>query len=108
MGMKKEWTYRRGDIYLANLNPFKGSEQGGKRPVVVLQNKKRPTDTLSSAAGRETEDGLGGAAGTDQDNRQMPGAEIFWQDPGRAYEGNQQNHKNQHGDHPDPEGLQDI
>ena len=38
MGMKKEWTYRRGDIYLANLNPFKGSEQGGKRPVVVLQN----------------------------------------------------------------------
>ena len=38
MGMKKEWTYRRGDIYLANLNPFKGSEQGGRRPVVVLQN----------------------------------------------------------------------
>ena len=22
----KDWTYRRGDIYLANLNPFKGSE----------------------------------------------------------------------------------
>lgn len=36
--MKTDWTYRRGDIYLANLNPFKGSEQGGKRPVVVLQN----------------------------------------------------------------------
>lgn len=28
----------RGDIYLANLNPVKGSEQGGKRPVVILQN----------------------------------------------------------------------
>lgn len=38
IGMKEGWTYRRGDIYLANLNPFKGSEQGGKRPVVVLQN----------------------------------------------------------------------
>lgn len=38
MGMRKEWTYRRGDIYLANLNLFKGSEQGGKRPVVVLHN----------------------------------------------------------------------
>ena len=38
MAMKTDWVYRRGDIYLANLNPFKGSEQGGKRPVVVLQN----------------------------------------------------------------------
>lgn len=35
---RKEWRYRRGDIYLANLNPFKGSEQGGKRPVLVIQN----------------------------------------------------------------------
>ena len=33
-----DWTYRRGDIYLANLNPFTGSEQGGRRPVLVLQN----------------------------------------------------------------------
>ncbi len=33
-----DWVYRRGDIYLANLNPFKGSEQGGTRPVLVLQN----------------------------------------------------------------------
>ena len=29
----EDWIYRRGDIYLANLNPFKGSEQGGTRPV---------------------------------------------------------------------------
>ncbi len=28
----------RGDIYMANLNPYKGSEQGGKRPVIVIQN----------------------------------------------------------------------
>ena len=36
--MHDGWVYRRGDIYLANLNPFKGSEQGGTRPVLVLQN----------------------------------------------------------------------
>lgn len=29
---------RRGDIFFANLNPAMGSEQGGVRPVVVLQN----------------------------------------------------------------------
>lgn len=34
----EDWIFRRGDIYLANLNPFKGSEQGGTRPVLVLQN----------------------------------------------------------------------
>ena len=36
--MKENWVYRRGDIYMANLNPFRGSEQGGTRPVLVLQN----------------------------------------------------------------------
>ena len=36
--MRENWIYRRGDIYYANLNPFVGSEQGGKRPVLVLQN----------------------------------------------------------------------
>lgn len=29
---------RRGDLYFANLNPVIGSEQGGLRPVLVLQN----------------------------------------------------------------------
>ena len=37
-GMRKSWVYRRGDIYIANLNPYRGSEQGGTRPVLVLQN----------------------------------------------------------------------
>ena len=32
------WVFRRGDVYIANLNPFKGSEQGGTRPVLLLQN----------------------------------------------------------------------
>ena len=36
--MHDDWVFRRGDIYLANLNPHKGSEQGGTRPVLVLQN----------------------------------------------------------------------
>lgn len=29
---------KRGELYFADLNPVVGSEQGGKRPVVVLQN----------------------------------------------------------------------
>ncbi len=36
--MRDDWSYRRGDIYLADLNPFYGFEQGGVRPVLVLQN----------------------------------------------------------------------
>ena len=30
----------RGEIYYADLSPVVGSEQGGYRPVVVLQNNK--------------------------------------------------------------------
>ena len=37
-GMRPGWIYKRGDVYWVNLNPFFGSEQGGTRPVVVLQN----------------------------------------------------------------------
>lgn len=29
---------KRGDLFFANLNPVIGSEQGGLRPVVVIQN----------------------------------------------------------------------
>lgn len=29
---------QRGDIFLANLSPTLGSEQGGTRPVLILQN----------------------------------------------------------------------
>lgn len=36
--MKEDWIYKRGDLYYANLNPYFGSEQGGTRPVLVLQN----------------------------------------------------------------------
>jgi mRNA interferase MazF len=28
----------RGDIYLANLNPSRGSEQAGIRPIIIVQH----------------------------------------------------------------------
>lgn len=31
-------TVRRGDIYYADLSPVIGSEQGGVRPVLIIQN----------------------------------------------------------------------
>ena len=37
MEMKK-MTVRRGDIYYADLSPVVGSEQGGIRPVLIVQN----------------------------------------------------------------------
>ena len=30
----------RGDIFIADLNPVQGSEQGGVRPVLVIQNDR--------------------------------------------------------------------
>ncbi|MGN8677158.1 type II toxin-antitoxin system PemK/MazF family toxin [Oscillospiraceae bacterium HCP3S3_F4] len=36
--MKENWNYRRGDIYLVDLGTNTGSEQGGCRPVLLLQN----------------------------------------------------------------------
>jgi mRNA interferase MazF len=35
---KKRVEVRRGDIFYADLSPVVGSEQGGVRPVLVLQN----------------------------------------------------------------------
>jgi mRNA interferase MazF len=31
---------KRGEIYYADLNPVVGSEQGSKRPVLIVQNNK--------------------------------------------------------------------
>jgi len=33
-------TILRGDLYYANLDPVVGSEQGGIRPVLIIQNDK--------------------------------------------------------------------
>ena len=38
MSIQKERPIRRGDIYRADLMPVIGSEQGGVRPVLVIQN----------------------------------------------------------------------
>ena len=54
--MNKNWEYRRGDIYLADLSPFCGSEQGGIRPVIVIQNntgnKHAPTLVVATVTAR--------------------------------------------------------
>ena len=34
----KEQIYRKGDVFLADLGTPHGSEQGGRRPVVIVQN----------------------------------------------------------------------
>lgn len=36
--MKENWNYHRGDIYLVDLGTNIGSEQGGYRPVLLVQN----------------------------------------------------------------------
>lgn len=36
--MNENWDYLRGDVYLADLGQHYGSEQGGKRPVLLIQN----------------------------------------------------------------------
>ncbi len=38
MKFEKTRPIQRGDIYYANLSPVTGSEQGGIRPVLILQN----------------------------------------------------------------------
>ena len=45
-------TIRRGDIYFADLSPVIGSEQGGVRPVLVVQNDvgNRYSPTVIAAA----------------------------------------------------------
>mgnify|MGYP003391799383 FL=1 len=43
---------KRGDIFYADLSPVIGSEQGGIRPVIIIQNdignKYSPTDIVSA------------------------------------------------------------
>lgn len=48
--MNKDWVYRRGDIYFADLGDRLGCEQTGTRPILVIQNdignKFAPTLTV--------------------------------------------------------------
>ena len=45
-------TVKRGDIYYADLSPVVGSEQGGLRPVLIVQNDigNRHSPTVIAAA----------------------------------------------------------
>jgi|GEM_PF-176916 len=50
-------SVKRGDIYYAALDPVVGSEQGGTRPVLILQNdtgnKFSPTVIVAAITGRQ-------------------------------------------------------
>ena len=49
---------KRNEIYYADLSPVKGSEQGGVRPVLILQNdmgnKHSPTTIVAAITSRQT------------------------------------------------------
>ena len=49
-------TVRRGDIFYADLSPVVGSEQGGLRPVLIIQNdvgnRYRPTVIAAAITSR--------------------------------------------------------
>ena len=53
---------KRGEIYYADLSPIIGSEQGGFRPVLVLQNDKgnqySPTTIVAAVTGKREKVGL--------------------------------------------------
>ena len=55
-------TVRRGDVYLADLNPAIGCEQGGIRPVLVLQNDignlYGPTTIVAAVTAKQTKKAL--------------------------------------------------
>lgn len=38
---------KRGDVYLADLDPTKGSEQAGRRPVLILEDDRLIPVTLT-------------------------------------------------------------
>ncbi|MDR0947870.1 MAG: type II toxin-antitoxin system PemK/MazF family toxin [Ruminococcus sp.] len=53
---------RRGDIYYADLSPVVGSEQGGMRPVLIIQNdtgnKYSPTVIAAAITSQKTKTNL--------------------------------------------------
>ena len=54
-------TVRRGEIYYADLSPVVGSEQGGLRPVLIVQNDvgNRHSPTVIAAAITSQQDKAG-------------------------------------------------
>ena len=56
--MTENSVVKRGDVFFANLSPVVGSEQGGSRPVLVIQNnignKYSPTVIVAAITSRIT------------------------------------------------------
>lgn len=54
----KDFGFLRGEIYYTDLDPHYGSEQGGKRPVIVIQNntgnKFAPTVIVAAVTSKVT------------------------------------------------------
>ena len=54
----KDFGFLRGEIYYVDLDPHYGSEQGGKRPVIVIQNntgnKFAPTVIVAAVTSKVT------------------------------------------------------
>lgn len=58
----KQKTVQRGEVYYADLRPVVGSEQGGVRPVVIVQNdignKHSPTVIAAAVTSRKNKSRL--------------------------------------------------
>jgi mRNA interferase MazF len=58
----KNVNVKRGDIFYANLSPVVGSEQGGIRPVLIIQNdignKFSPTVIAAAITSQNSKSGL--------------------------------------------------
>ena len=56
--MTRDFGFRRGEIYFADLDPHYGSEQGSKRSVIVIQNntgnKLAPTVIVAAVTSKVT------------------------------------------------------
>ena len=52
----RDFGFRRGEIYFADLDPHYGSEQGSKRPVIIIrnntENKFAPTVIVAAATSK--------------------------------------------------------
>ena len=105
---------RRGQIYLADLNSVKGSEQGGIRPVVVVQNdvgnKYSTTIIVAPITGQKKVDlpnshkvvlnraykGIYCAYGADTHDRQVSDHQIRRRDLRRRNERDNRSFKGEH------------
>ena len=89
---------KKGEMYYADLSPVVGSEQGGIRPVIILQNDKgnhySPTTIIASVTSRKKKSHLPTHiknknpqfkekircnARTGQNDRQKQTVRVYWE-----------------------------